>query len=298
MKWGGVHKNLKRIFKLETQLLFYSLSLFIFTFVIPCWINGAFSLGSICHAVFGAMFPLASTHWWYPTSYALFLLFCPFLNTGLRALEKKEHISLALILLALYSWFPYSFLDGLIHFDMSYSVWLFLYQYVILTCIKWHFPNLVNDRDLGKKLLCVGLAMGIGTQIVFGTPLLIMGKSMLSHQLWLNTPTCLPSMLIALGLLILALTEEPFANPTFNKAASGTLAVYLVLTDAATSQLIGGAMACLGFTGISYVAIAMFVSVSIFTLCIAFDLFRQRLLHPLDVTIYSYLSRLNKGAAK
>lgn len=105
-------------------------------------------------------------------------------------------------------------------------------------------------------------------------------------------------MLIALGLLILALTEEPIANLAINKAASGTLAVYLVLTDAATSQLIGGAMACLGFTGFSYVAIAVFVSISIFTLCIALDLFRQQLMHPLDATIYSCLSRLNGGTDK
>lgn len=289
---GGVRKNLKRIVKLEAQLLFFSLSLFVFAFVVPCLRNGSCSFGSLCHAIFGAVFPLSSTHWWYPTSYALFLLFIPFINIGLRAMGKREHFLLAFILLFLYSLFPYSFLGGLVHFDMSYSVWLFLYQYVVFTCFKWHFPEMVSERAFGLKLLGLGLFIGIGSQVVFGMPLLVMGKSMLSHQLWLNTPACLPSMFIAFGLLILAHTEEPIVCPTINKAASGTLAVYLILTDAAASHLIGDAMACMGQTGLSYLAIALLGSIGIFAFCIALDLLRQRLMRPLDSVIDNCCSRL------
>lgn len=91
--------------------------------------------------------------------------------------------------------------------------------------------------------MALGLVLGIGTQVLFGLPLLITGKSMLSHQLWLNTPACLPPMFLALSALIIASTKNPRANPIINKAATGTLAVYLILTDTITTRLIGGAVA-------------------------------------------------------
>ena len=282
---GGVRRNLKRIFKLEAQLLFYGIALLIITAAIYYAQNVSYSLSDLCHALFSAFFPIASTHWWYPTSYVLFLLFCPFLNVGLRALGKRGHAVLSLVLLALYSLFPYPFLGGVVHFDMSYSVWLFLYQFVVLTCIKWHFPEVLSNRTIGRKLLMLGLALGVGTQVVFGMPLLVAGKSMLSHQLWLNTPACLPSMLMAFGLLVLALTKGPVVSPALNRAASGTLAVYLVLTDNATSQLIGNAVSSLGLFGLKYVVVALVVSVAIFGFCIVADLVRQRILRPVDAAI-------------
>ena len=192
---------------------------------------------------------------------------------------------LSLVLLALYSLFPYPFLGGVVHFDMSYSVWLFLYQFVVLTCIKWYFPEVLSNRTIGRKLLMLGLALGVGTQVVFGMPLLVAGKSMLSHQLWLNTPACLPSMLMAFGLLVFALTRGPVVSPALNRAASGTLAVYLVLTDNATSQLIGNAVSSLGLFGLKYVVVALVVSVAIFGFCIVADLVRQRILRPVDAAI-------------
>ena len=289
---GGLHKNLKRIFKIELQLLFYSISLFIVSFAIPHVLAGTCSFGSISHALFEAVFPIASTHWWYPTSYVLFLLFCPFLNKGLRALNRREHTLLAFILLVLYGLFPYSFLDGLVHFDMSYSVWLFLYQYVIFTYIKWYCPEAFRNRSLGWRLVGFGLVSGIGLQIAFGMPLLAAGKSMLSHQLWFNTPACLPPMLVAIGLLILALAKTPIANPVLNRAASGTLAVYLIVTDAATSELIGKTVAFMGLSGFQYLALALIVSAAIFVISISIDLIRQLLCQRLDMFLLRFLNRL------
>lgn len=101
-----------------------------------------------------------------------------FLNEGLRALDKRTHSLLCFVLLLFYSLFPYSFLNGLIRLDMSYSVWLFIYEYVLITCIRWHYSEFLLNRRLGNQLLALGLALGIGTQVLFGLPLLIMGKSM------------------------------------------------------------------------------------------------------------------------
>ena len=141
-------------------------------------------------------------------------------------MDKRAHSLLRFVLLLLYSLFPYSFLNGLIRFDMSYSVWLFVYEYVPITCLRWHYSEFLLNWRLGKQLLALGLASRIGTQLLFGLPLLIMGKSMLSHQLWLNTPACFPPMFLVLGALIIASTKNPRTNLIINKAATGTLGVY------------------------------------------------------------------------
>lgn len=86
----------------------------------------------------------------------------------------------------------------------------------LITCLRWHYSEFLMNRRLGKRLLALGLASGIGTQLLFGLPLLIMGKSMLSHQLWLNTPACLPPMFLALGALIIASTKNPRTNQIIN----------------------------------------------------------------------------------
>lgn len=281
----GLGKNVKRVCMLEAQLLFYGTILFAATLATQCAEGGSFSLGGLCHALFGAFFPLMSSHWWYTTSYAIFLLLCPFLNEGLRSLDKRAHSLLCFVLLFLYSLFPYSFLNGLIRFDMSYSVWLFVYQYVLITCLRWHYSEFLLNGRLGKRLLALGLALGIGTQILFGFPLLIMGKSMLSHQLWLNTPACLPPMFLALGALIIASTKNPRTNLIINKAATGTLAVYLILTDTVASRLIGGAVGSLGLNGMAYMMFSLAVTMGVFVSCILFDLLRQRLMRPFSSMI-------------
>lgn len=163
---------------------------------------------------------------------------------------------------------------------MSYSVWLFIYQYVLITCLRWHYPEFLLNGRLGKRLLVLGLALGVGTQVLFGLPLLIMGKSMLSHQLWLNTPACLPPMFLALGVLIIASTKNPRTNLIVNKAATGTLAVYLILTDTTASRLIGGAVGSLGLDGMAYMMVSLAVAMGVFVFCILLDLLRQRLMRP------------------
>ena len=153
---------------------------------------------------------------------------------------------------------------------------------ILVTCLRWHYSGFLLNRRLGKRLLALGLALGIGTQVLFGLPLLIMGKSMLSHQLWLNTPACLPPMFLSFGLLIMALTKEPNVNRTINNVAASTLAVYLILTDAAASRLIAGSMGSLGLTGMVYALFSLISLSVIFAFCITLDFVRQRLMSPFD----------------
>lgn len=87
-------------------------------------------------------------------------------------------------------------------------------------------------------------------------------------------------MFLALGALIIASTKNPRTNLIINKAAAGTLAVYLILTDTVASRLIGGAVGSLGLNGMAYMVFSLAVAMRIVFSCILFDLLRQRLMRP------------------
>lgn len=87
-------------------------------------------------------------------------------------------------------------------------------------------------------------------------------------------------MFLALGALIIASTKNPRTNLIVKKAAAGTLAVYLILTDTVASRLIGGAVGSLGLNGMAYMVFSLAVAMRIVFSCILFDLLRQRLMRP------------------
>ena len=88
--------SLKRIWVLERELLFWSLALFAATLFLRK--AGLYS-GSVLKLAAHSVLPLTTSLWWYPTSYAMFLLLLPFLVTGMKALGERAHRSLALIAL-------------------------------------------------------------------------------------------------------------------------------------------------------------------------------------------------------
>lgn len=92
-------------------------------------------------------------------------------------------------------------------------------------------------------------------------------------------------MFLALGALIIASTKNPRTNQIINKAATGTLAVYLILTDTVASRLIGGAVGSLGLNGMAYMMFSLVVAMGVFVSCILFDLLRQRLMRPFSSMI-------------
>ena len=92
-------------------------------------------------------------------------------------------------------------------------------------------------------------------------------------------------MFLALGALIIASTKNPRTNLIAKKAAAGTLAVYLILTDTVASRLIGGAVGSLGLNGMAYMVSSLPVAMGIFVFCFLLDFLRQRLMRPFSSMI-------------
>lgn len=91
-------KSCRRVWKLEQQLLFYALGLFAICTVL--FFSGYplfHSTGSWLHLGVVSVMPVLAGLWWYPTAYVVFVLICPWLNIGLKAIGRAGHGFIAVL---------------------------------------------------------------------------------------------------------------------------------------------------------------------------------------------------------
>lgn len=151
-----IKNSFKRIWLLERELLFWSLTLFVVTLVLHR--TGVYS-GGITYVGIQSILPISMNLWWYPTSYALFLLFLPYLSRGLRALSKKLHGTLALSVLLLWG------VAGLIPqftFNLTEkSVFVFIYLAILISYYKWYM------REFSVKTCATIIAGGFAVNTLY-----------------------------------------------------------------------------------------------------------------------------------
>lgn len=90
-----IKSNLKRVWIMERELLFWSLILVTFYLVFD---RADLSMKLMVKSVM----PLSMGVWWYATDYAIFLALLPFLAKGLKALGREYHLALAAIVLVIW----------------------------------------------------------------------------------------------------------------------------------------------------------------------------------------------------
>lgn len=215
----SLKKNLKRIWNLEREVLFWSATLLILSVFLKFRgvnvLPSDFSWGIL---VIKSILPTSTTLWWYVTSYTLFLLFAPFLVSGLKFLSQRNHALLALITLGLWgigTLFPLSILDfpGL-------SVFTFMFWFILITYYRWYMkPLAISTR---WKLLACGEMIYL---IFWGGSLCI--PWLQSHQEFIFMNTQLPQLLVSFSIFLL-FESLHFSNKMINFIAPSTFAVYLI----------------------------------------------------------------------
>lgn len=100
-----IKSNLKRVWIMERELLFWSLILVTFYLVFD---RADLSMELMVKSIM----PLSTGVWWYATAYAIFLALLPFLAKGLKAPGREYHLALAATVLVI--WGLTSFIPGMI----------------------------------------------------------------------------------------------------------------------------------------------------------------------------------------
>lgn len=215
----SVKQNFKRIWLMERELLFWSITLLI----ISAFISK--TLPPIAIGI-SSFLPVTTNLWWYATSYAAFLAILPFLQYALLKMGRSKHCQLALMLLVVFG--PLS----LIPYPTIYNIFIsnvfgFIYLFIILSCYKLYL------KKLSTKALCLILACGVllSTFIVIAKNLaicLIFNNA--SDKLSDYTPFrgfALPTLMVGISIFLL-FDRTHFYNRTINFIAKSAFSIYLI----------------------------------------------------------------------
>lgn len=210
---------LRRVWVLEREILFWSLVLLVASVAT----GSAKSYGiDVPRFAFRSFLPLSTALWWYPTSYAIFLVLMPFLCEGLRKIGRKHHGYLALICLLL--WGFGGLVNG-VQFDLNTaSVFVFIYWFVLITYYKWYMRSFSTKQCWSL----IGIGFGIEFLYWFGSNMLFQyaGRSD-DLQSFIYDHWKLPTTMIGFGLFLLA-ERFPFHSRFVNQIAGTTFGIYLI----------------------------------------------------------------------
>lgn len=216
-KTTPVRLSFARVWRLERQLLFYSIGLLVvFTVAARTYLDLKTTIQSILPTLTGL--------WWYTTSYVVFLLILPILDQGLRAISTKQHSVLAVTMVVM--WSILGMLPG-VYLDMNGGAPGFVCLYVLVTYLKWNGAPLLESRKAAALLLAVGASVGYGSIAILDWATSVVGFGE-EHTLYLMTSfLALPALSIAIGLFVL-FRQLRFRSGLVNTVASATLGVYLI----------------------------------------------------------------------
>lgn len=127
-----------------------------------------------------------------------------------------------------------------------------------------------KSRLYAYHFIVVGSGIALTSQVLVQCmfPNKIMG------HMWMNSPRCIPSICIALGIVIIATTSKAHHSKTINYVASSTLAVYLVCTHQFIKLALRPVMQYIS-SGIGGVVKVLMVALSIYTAALSVDMMRH-----------------------
>ena len=140
-----IKSNLKRVWIMERELLFWSLILVTFYLVFDRTDLGA-------KLMVKSVMPLSMGVWWYATDYAIFLALLPFLAKGLKAFGREYHLALAATVLVI--WGLTSFIPGMI--KINDGLFGFIYLFILISAYKWYMEPFTTRQ----VWLMIGTGLG------------------------------------------------------------------------------------------------------------------------------------------
>lgn len=216
----SVRDSLKKIWKLDRQMLFYSIVLVAGFYIFDNQIYTQMGGGGLNY-----IFPLSTNLWWYPTSYAIFLLFYPFyhkLFTCLDQQEVKRFIKIMIILWCLPSLIPVEWALGANNTTTFFMIYAIIY-YVRKYNPSWASnPKLLGWLILGGYLAAFSSILAldyIGTRI----PLAAKYSCYFIRGNWRLLP-----MMISIGIFLWCTNAKVHRSRFINAIGASTFAVYLI----------------------------------------------------------------------
>lgn len=215
-----IKSNLKRVWIMERELLFWSLILVAFYLVFD-----RTDLGM--KLMVKSIAPLSMGLWWYATAYAIFLALLPFLSRGLKALGREYHLALAATVLTI--WGLLSFIPGAQ--SLSDNVFGFIYVFILISAYKWYM------KPFTTKQIWLLTGIGFGFFLLYtvaSATLSLMGHDM---GIFITGSWKLPVVMVGFGMFLL-FDRVTFHSRAVNRIAQSAFSVYLITDYAASEKLL------------------------------------------------------------
>ncbi len=215
-----IKSNLKRVWIMERELLFWSLILVTFYLVFD-----RTDLGM--KLMVKSVMPLSMGVWWYATAYAIFLALLPFLAKGLKALGREYHLALATTVLVI--WGLTSFIPGMVR--ISDGFFGFIYLFILISAYKWYMEPFTTRQ--------VWLMIGTGLGFFLLYTCASITLSLLGHDMgiYITSDWRLPVIMVGFGMFLL-FDRVTFHSRVINRIAQSAFAVYLITDYAASEKLL------------------------------------------------------------
>ena len=256
-----IKSNLKRVWIMERELLFWSLILVTFYLVFD-----RADLGM--KLMVKSVMPLSMGLWWYATAYAIFLALLPFLAKGLKALGRKYHLALASTVLVI--WGLTSFIPGMI--GISDGFFGFIYLFILISAYKWYL------RPLSIKQTWALTAVGVGFVLLYTAASTVLGLFGINKGIFITGDWKLPVVMIGFGMFLL-FDRVTFHSRIINRIAQSAFAVYLITDYAASEKLLWTRLFNLQDLYQQPLAILQILGIllAIYAICTLLDFIRQAL---------------------
>lgn len=256
-----IKSNLKRVWIMERELLFWSLALMMFYLVFD-----RADLGP--KLMVRSLVPLSTGIWWYATAYAIFLMLLPFLSKGLKVLSREYHLALAATVLVI--WGLTSFIPGMIGINDGFFG--FIYLFILISAYKWYMEPFTTRQ------VWLMIGTGLGFFLLYTCAPITLSLLGYDMGIYITGDWKLPVIMVGFGMFLL-FDRVTFHNRTINRIAQSAFAVYLITDYAASRKLFWVKLFNLQDLYQQPFAILQILGIllTIYAICILIDFARQAL---------------------
>lgn len=208
--------KIEKLLKLLFVIFFYSASIYIIFL----------ALGMIDFNIkmaIKSLFPTIFEKYWFATCYIILYIFSPYINALIRAIDKKQHFNLIIILLVIWSVIP-TFTTAKL--DLSSTCW-FVTLYIIASYIRL-YPNCWFE-NFGKNISIALASYSLILISIFIFDVLGLKFSTFGYQAtYFTGMNKLPLLLCAVTLFLVFKNFQIRNNKLINTISSSMFGVYLI----------------------------------------------------------------------
>ena len=268
--------KLKRLLSMILQVFFYSAVIYL-VFVL---------VGMEEFSVVGLVknfLPISFIKYWFITAFILLYIFIPYINNLLNHLERKKHLRLIIILLAIFSILPMLTTQ---HFYGNELVQLVVF-YIIGAYLGKYKDNYFSKKKNSWMVLAISSTILIISVIaldLLGLWMPIFGQ----HSNYLLSRHSIFSIAVAVSTVSLFVQAKPFTNRFINGIAACVLGVYLISDNYLVRKLIWiDILNVPGQANEPTLILHMFASViAVFLVCTVIEFIRLHTLEKVFFVVY------------